>query len=93
MLAHSIEIVVHPAARAAQNASAKTQRYRFGEIEKMERGVPLASGCNRVVLRTLREWLMSVPVQPADGDVPVCAHGYRLALPPATAAATAATGN
>jgi hypothetical protein len=93
MLAHSIEIVVHLAAQGAQSEGAsRTQRYRFGDGEKMERGVPLASACNRVVLRTLRDWLMSVPVQP-DGIASACAHAYRLAASPASAAATAATKN
>jgi len=92
MLAHSIEVVVHHATRGAQSADVpKTQRYRFGDGEKMERGVPFASGCNRVVLRTLRDWLMSVPVRSEEG--PGCAAGYRIAVSPATAAAAAATGN
>ena len=93
MLAHSIEVVLSRATQDVQRDGAfKTQRYRFGENEKMERGVPVATGCGRVILRTLREWLMSVPVQ-ADAGAPACSHRYRLTKPDTTAGATAATGS
>lgn len=62
MLAHSLEVALAVANRPADPASARTQRYVHGAAEKMERGELLASGCGRVVLRNLRDWLMSVPV-------------------------------
>lgn len=64
MLAHSLELALSVANRPADPASARTQRYAHGAAEKMERGELLASGCGRVVLRNLRDWLMSVPVVP-----------------------------
>lgn len=41
----------------------RTVRYKEGAKQRFERGVVLAESCDRVELRTLRGWLMSVPRQ------------------------------
>lgn len=76
MLAHSLQVALTPLAPTNPLAF-RTQRYRFGQSEKVERGQPVASGCARIVLRTLRDWLMSVPIAPAEGDAP-CPDPYTL---------------
>ena len=84
MLAHSLELALSFSNRPAAPTSARTQRYAHGATERMERGELLASGCGRVVLRTLRDWLMSVPLattataREAPGQ-PACAGAYALA--------------
>jgi hypothetical protein len=75
MLAHSIELALTTRDAADGAAPFRTQRYRFGAGEKMERGQVVRSGCARVVLKTLREWLMSVPVRPAEPGA-ACADPY-----------------
>jgi hypothetical protein len=90
MLAHSLDLAMRHATPPADAGTAKTLRYRFGDAEKMERGVPVASACNRLVLRTLRDGLMSVPLQPLS-DAPACSTRYRLTV--VSQAATAATKN
>jgi hypothetical protein len=46
----------------------RTVRYREGTAEKMERGQIVSENCDRVVLKNLRGWLMSVPPsRGADG--------------------------
>jgi hypothetical protein len=76
MLVHSVELAL-AAFEADPGQAQVTQRYRFGAAQKMERGQAVASGCSRVVLRTLREWLMSVPVTP-DADAQPCSRRYAL---------------
>lgn len=78
MLNHGIDIALNVAPQPA-TASARTQRYLFGKETRMERGQPLAAGCARVVLWTLRESWMSVPVPP--GDPAACANRYQLSPP------------
>ena len=41
-------------------------RYREGGIEKIERAQVLSSQCNRLLIRTLRGVLLSVPIQPTS---------------------------
>lgn len=43
----------------------RTVRYMQGSKENMERGEIVSESCDRVVLRNLRGWLMSVPANPA----------------------------
>jgi hypothetical protein len=84
MLAHSLELALTVANRPADPASARTQRYAHGAVEKMERGELLASHCGRVVLRNLRDWLMSVPLMPAAPEAMApasCTDAYTLAAP------------
>lgn len=78
MLAHSIELSLL-GVPTADNIPFRTQRYRFGAAQRMERGQAVASGCGRVVLRTLRGWLMSVPVSATESSSP-CVDVYRLGL-------------
>lgn len=76
MLAHSIELSLL-GVPAADSSPFRTQRYRFGTAQRMERGQAVAGGCGRVVLRTLRGWLMSVPASAPDSSSP-CVDAYRL---------------
>jgi hypothetical protein len=41
----------------------RTFRYPEGGVEKMERAQLVEAHCGRALLRTLRGWLMSVPVK------------------------------
>ena len=66
--AHSIELALTRPDTTTAPVS-RTQRFRLGSLEKMERGQLLFGGPCRVVLRNLRDWLMSVPVTPDDGVV------------------------
>jgi len=64
LLAESLDLALGSAAVAAAQRGAephKTVRYTFGSAEKMERGQVVAESCERIVIRTLRGWLMSVP--------------------------------
>lgn len=78
MLTHGIDIALKAAPLPAA-APARTQRYAFGNETRMERGQPLASGCGRVVLWTLRESWMSVPLIPSGPAT--CANRYAVAKP------------
>lgn len=50
------------------NVSHRTFRYPEGSREKMERALLMSEHCDRVVIRNLRGWLMSVPVaEPVAG--------------------------
>jgi len=77
LLAHSIDLAIRVAHKDPGAAAFRTQRYQFGRTEKMERGQPVAYTCGRIVLKTLREWLMSVPVQAGDGTQP-CVDPFRI---------------
>ena len=63
LLAHSIDVALHARSLPADGAGApfRTHRYQDGAREAMERAQLLGTGCGRVVLRTLRGWLLSVP--------------------------------
>lgn len=80
MVAHSLQIALAELPPPDPQAF-RTQRYRFGAAQKMERGQPVAKACQRLVLRTLRDWLMSVPVAPAADAAP-CDQPYQLAGTP-----------
>jgi hypothetical protein len=41
----------------------KTFHYQEGKNEKLERGQLIISACNRIIIRTLRGWIMSVPAK------------------------------
>ncbi|MBB2484204.1 hypothetical protein H5407_03085 [Mitsuaria sp. WAJ17] len=75
LFAHSLESVLLAGATSADEVPAKTQRYLFGKDERAERGRVMAQACGRVLVRTLREGLLSVPVR-TDGEA--CARRYRL---------------
>lgn len=63
LLAESLDIALREAVNGPGkgNEAFKTIRYREGNAEKMERGQQIGEYCNRVVIRTLRGGLMSVP--------------------------------
>lgn len=46
-----------------QEAAEKTIRYMQGNMQKMERGTLLYQGCKRMIVKTLRGSLMSIPVK------------------------------
>ena len=48
---------------ASDENAYKTFHYQEGKNEKMERGQLIATTCNRIVIRTLRGWIMSVPTK------------------------------
>lgn len=65
LFARSLEIAwgeIDNASRKDGPAPPKTIRYRQGKSEKMERAGVIDTRCNRAVIRTLRGWLMSVPL-------------------------------
>lgn len=68
LFAHSLGLVLdHVIVRQPPPADApqKTYRYAEGKAERMERGSLVATQCDRVVIKNLRGWLMSIPMQPA----------------------------
>jgi hypothetical protein len=81
MVAHSIQLALRDALHPTPNAGGahRTIRYRQGDEDKMERAQPLETLCQRIVMRNLRGWLMSVPVRPegAGSAAPCVASGWR----------------
>jgi hypothetical protein len=69
LLAHSLTLALRETERpaAGDTPAFRTVRYREGEAEKMERAQVLSQACNRQVIKTLRGWLMSIPL-PAAPD-------------------------
>ncbi|MBC7957340.1 MAG: hypothetical protein H7Y33_15890 [Cytophagales bacterium] len=69
LLAESVDLVLAELAKGpdATELSQKTIRYPEGGGEKMERAALVGERCDRVLLKTLRGWLMSVPRQVASG--------------------------
>jgi hypothetical protein len=67
LFAHSLGLVLdHVVKQPLQDeAPQKTYRYPEGKRERMERGSLVSTHCNRIVIRTLRGWLMSIPTQAA----------------------------
>ncbi|MBE0620150.1 MAG: hypothetical protein IH605_06125 [Burkholderiales bacterium] len=64
LFAESLDIALGEAAgRQSTNGSYRTIRYMEGGAERMERGLPISERCNRVLMKTLRDWLMSVPTR------------------------------
>lgn len=65
LFAQSLDMGLADAQKPSSAASRahKTVRYLEGQQEKMERGEVLDDRCGRVVIKTLRGWLMSVPAQ------------------------------
>jgi hypothetical protein len=70
LLAESLQIAVDEVSRkAGENKNPhKTFRYFQGGTEQMERGQLVSERCNRVLLKTLRGWLMSVPSRKSTAD-------------------------
>lgn len=70
LFAESLDIALREAAgpAVADTAPHKTFRYPEGGSEKMERAQLVAERCGRTLIRTLRGWLMSIPIGPAGGE-------------------------
>ncbi|UPG96057.1 hypothetical protein [Luteibacter aegosomatissinici] len=66
LLAESLDIAFADAMVPATETAFRTVRYQEGNEERMERGQPITEQCDRVLLRSLRGTLMSVPVKKAD---------------------------
>ncbi|MDB6060431.1 MAG: hypothetical protein JWM78_534 [Verrucomicrobiaceae bacterium] len=63
LLAQSLKIATEEASKDPDIdvATYKTFHYYRGESEQIERGQLIANSCNRIVIRNLRGWIMSVP--------------------------------
>jgi hypothetical protein len=74
LLALSLDVALDEAVRTpAQAGPQRTVRYAEGKVERMERAELLSEQCNRVLMRTLRGWVMSVPsTKAAAADAPSC---------------------
>jgi len=63
MLADSLNLALAAMnGKAPREGPQRTVRYRQGNEEKFERAQVLSEHCDRLLLRNLRGWLMSVPV-------------------------------
>jgi len=67
LFAHSLGLVLDHVVKPSLQGEVpqKTYRYAEGKKERMERGSLVRTQCNRVVIKNLRGWLMSVPAPPA----------------------------
>ena len=67
LFSQALEVALRDAQRgdAGHDAAAPYQTFRYwlGGAEKMERAQLVDADCNRLLIRTLRGWLMSVPVK------------------------------
>nr|WP_315204984.1 hypothetical protein [uncultured Albidiferax sp.] len=72
LFAQSLELGIRPIQQSnAEPRVQKTVRYMEGRTERMERGEVLRKQCNRLVIKTLRGTLMSVPsVTTGENDKP-----------------------
>ncbi|MBI4998878.1 MAG: hypothetical protein HZA64_01185 [Rhodocyclales bacterium] len=73
LLAESFDIAFNEVAKVPATGSApyRTVRYLEGTVEKIERAQVLAEQCERLLIRTLRGNLMSVPVARSAVDATV----------------------
>lgn len=72
LVAYSLLLAFGEARKQADaNAAYRTVRYPEGGVEKIERAQVVAQVCNRMLIRTLRGWLLSVPAA-AKPDEPAC---------------------
>jgi len=96
LLAHAVDVALHAHQRQlaalADDTPFRTHRYLDGPRDGMERAQLVGEGCARIVLRTLRGTLLSVPVRMAD-DTPASAdcatRPYRFPVTRVGAAAAA----
>jgi hypothetical protein len=67
LYAHSLDLALNEARNGPSKDSGigKTFRYPEGGVERIERALLVSEQCNRLVIRTLRGWLMSVPKKDA----------------------------
>ncbi|MGW8394444.1 hypothetical protein [Pseudoduganella sp. HUAS MS19] len=69
----SVEIArAHALAPATSAGAQRTFRYLEGKQEVVERAEPIGEQCGRALVRNLRGWLMSIPVQRARPAGPEC---------------------
>lgn len=64
----SLDMAINDAVPSASQSATpvfKTIRYREGRDEKIERAQLLSEQCDRKLVKTLRGWLLSVPVAPS----------------------------
>lgn len=82
LFAQSLDLALADAQSASMltknTGSFKTVRYLEGETKKMERGQVISEECQRVVLRNLRGWIMSVPTAADVPPEPICASAPRV---------------
>jgi len=80
LFAHSLRLLLQAAGIAPSGVSAeRTFRYSEGKEQRMERAQLVRESCGRAVIKTLRGWLMSVPLRlPAEySPPPECNNGER----------------
>ena len=58
----------HQANVSNKDSAARTVRYREGNAVRIERATVLSEACGRIMLRTLRGWLKSVPAVSASTE-------------------------
>jgi hypothetical protein len=69
LFAHSLEVALNEAAGAGKESRPqRTYRYLEGRTERMERAELVSEQCSRLVVRTLRGWLLSIPVRNPPPD-------------------------
>lgn len=75
MVADSLQIALKKAAGNlnTDNTTYKTLRYYEGKTEKMERALLVSEQCDRLLIKTLRGWLMSIPVSRSEPNSSLCA--------------------
>lgn len=84
LYAHSLRIILNELAQGpspAADSPQRTFRYPEGATQRMERAQLLSQHCERVIVRTLRGWVLSVPapLRPTAGDAaPPCSEADRL---------------
>jgi hypothetical protein len=61
MVVHALQVGHRHGAAAEPEPAPRTHRYLRGKVQDMERGQLLHSACDRLVVRTLRGHLLSVP--------------------------------
>jgi hypothetical protein len=89
LFANSIDVFLHELDAGASTAAPqqRTVRYARGGSEAVERAFVLGESCTRLTLKTLRGWLMSVPVA-VDGGCPSTPESAEAAQSPPPAATT-----
>jgi hypothetical protein len=70
LLAYSFDLALNDfTSELKESHPQKTFRYFEGETEKMERGELISDMCDRIVIKTLRGWLMSIPKKPDTNSI------------------------
>lgn len=68
MMAHALVLNEQQVVNAVVDTPTRTHRYLQGSVERSERAQMLGGNCARAVLKTLRGWLLSVPLSPKEGE-------------------------